>query len=123
MLLKKLIEIRRADAELPPEIRAALVKSLFAPISSLTVGAINCSIIGMVVALSVGNDAIMANSVAIFAVGMLRVVSAILYRRYRAADQPSLTKTWDTPPLTGSLRAPRTPRCRLRFRRVSVHAP
>ena len=95
MLLKKLIEIRRADAELPPEIRAALVKSLFAPISSLTVGAINCSIIGMVVALSVGNDAIMVNSVAIFAVGMLRVVSAILYRRYRAADQPSLTKTWE----------------------------
>ena len=95
MLLKKLIAIRRADAELPPEIRAALVKSLFAPISSLTVGAINCSIIGMVVALSVGNDAIMANSVAIFAVGMLRVVSAILYRRYRAADQTSLTKTWE----------------------------
>ena len=95
MLLKKLIEIRRADAELPPEIRAALVKSLFAPISSLTVGAINCSIIGMVVALSVGNDAIMANSVAIFAVGMLRVVSAILYRRYKAADQPSITKTWE----------------------------
>ena len=41
MLLKKLIEIRRADAELPPEIRAALVKSLFAPISSLVVGAIS----------------------------------------------------------------------------------
>ncbi len=95
MLLRKLIEIRRADAELPPEIRAALVRSLFAPISSLTVGAINCSIIGMVVALSVGNDAIMTNSVAIFAVGMLRVVSAILYRRYRAADQTSKTKTWE----------------------------
>ena len=52
MLFKKLIEIRRADAELPPEIRAALVRSLFAPISSLTVGAINCSIIGRVVALA-----------------------------------------------------------------------
>jgi diguanylate cyclase (GGDEF)-like protein len=96
MLLKKLIHIRTADAELPTEIRAALVESLFAPISSLTIGAINCSIIGMVVALSSRDRAIMANSIAIFAVGMLRVSSAVIYRYYKkAADQPAITKRWE----------------------------
>ena len=95
MLIKRIIQTLRADAELPQEFRAALIKSLFAPIASLTTGAINCSIIGMAVALSVGNRAIMANSVAIFAVGLLRVASAMLYRRYeKAADQPAI-KRWE----------------------------
>src|SRR5664280_3437194 len=95
MLIRKLLAIRRADAELPQEIRAALIDSLFAPIASLTAGAINCSIIGAAVAWSVGNRAIMANSAAIFAVGMLRVASAVLYRRYeKAADQPAI-KRWE----------------------------
>ena len=35
MLLRKLLQIRKADAELPKEIRAALIESLFAPIASL----------------------------------------------------------------------------------------
>ena len=95
MLIRKLLETRRADAELPQEVRAALIESLFAPISSLTIGAINGSIIGMAVAWSVGNRWIMANSAAIFAVGMLRVASAVLYRRYKkAADQPAI-KRWE----------------------------
>ncbi len=96
MILKKLLEIHRTDAELPPEVRAALIKSLFAPISSLTIGAINCSIIGMAVAFSVSNRGIMATSAAIFAVGMLRVASAVLYRRSKkAADQPAITERWE----------------------------
>jgi hypothetical protein len=49
MLIKKLIETRKADAELTPEIRAALIESLFAPVVSLVVGAIGCSIIGAAV--------------------------------------------------------------------------
>jgi diguanylate cyclase (GGDEF)-like protein len=95
MLIRKLLETRRADAELPQEIRAALIKSLFAPIASLTAGAINCSIIGAAVAWSVGNRAIMADSVGIFAVGMLRVISAVLYRRYqKTAGHPAI-KRWE----------------------------
>jgi diguanylate cyclase (GGDEF)-like protein len=95
MLIGKLFETRKADAELPQEVRAALIESLFAPISSLTIGAINGSVIGMAVAFSVGNWEIMANSAAIFAVGMLRVASAVLYRRYKkAADQPAI-KRWE----------------------------
>ncbi len=95
MLIKRLIQTRRADAELPPEIRAALVESLFAPIASLIVGAIACSITGAAVALRVGNELILANSIAMFAVGMLRVASAVLYMRYKKADRPAITKWWE----------------------------
>jgi len=96
MIFKKLIQIRQADAELPPDTRAALIESLFAPIASLAIGAINGSIIGMAVALSVGNRAIMATSAAILAVGVLRVASAVVYRRYKkAADRPAVTKRWE----------------------------
>ena len=96
MLIKKLIETRKTDAALPQEIRASLIESLFAPIASLTIGAVNCSIIGMAVALSVGDGWIMANSVAILAVGMLRVASAALYKRCKqAADQPRATRRWE----------------------------
>ncbi|RDV02284.1 putative bifunctional diguanylate cyclase/phosphodiesterase [Undibacter mobilis] len=81
MLFKQLMQIRRADAELPNEVRAALVESLFAPIASLAIGAINCSIIGMLVAWNLNNQQIMLTSAAILAVGALRVVSALYYRR------------------------------------------
>ena len=83
MLIKQLMQIRRADAELPNEVRAALVESLFAPIASLAIGAINCSIIGMLVAWNLSNHQIMLTSTAILGVGALRVVSALFYRRSR----------------------------------------
>jgi diguanylate cyclase (GGDEF)-like protein len=38
----------------------------------------------------------MANSIAIFAVGMLRVASAVVYRHYKkTADRPEITKLWE----------------------------
>ncbi|HET9689192.1 MAG TPA: EAL domain-containing protein, partial [Pseudolabrys sp.] len=86
---------RKTDAELPKEIRAALIESLFAPIASLIVGAVACSIVGATVALRVGDAWIMANSIAILAVGMLRVVSAVLYRRSKEADRLVATKVWE----------------------------
>jgi len=95
MLIKKLIQTREADAEQPKEIRAALIESLFAPISSLIVGAVACSIIGMAVALRVGDLWIMADSVAIFAVGMLRVASALFYRRYKQSQLFAATLLWE----------------------------
>ena len=95
MLITKLLQTRKADANLPQEIRASLIESLFAPISSLTAGAVNCSIIGAAVAWSVGDRSIMATSAAIFAVGMLRVASAVIYRRYKkSSDQPAV-KRWE----------------------------
>ena len=85
MLIKRLFETRKADASLATDIRAALIESLFAPIASLIFGAVGCSIIGGAVALRVGDRWIMAVSVALFAVGMLRVASAVLYRRNKGA--------------------------------------
>ena len=95
MLLKKLIQTLWADAELPTEIRAALVESLFAPIASLAVGAIACSITGAAVALRVGDVWILANSIAIFAVGMLRVASAIFYSRSKRRAEAASTRLWE----------------------------
>jgi len=95
MLIRKLIETRRADAGLATDIRAALIESLFAPIASLILGAIGCSIIGAAVALRVGDYWLMANSIAIFAVGMLRVVSALLYKKYKKSQQLAATKLWE----------------------------
>jgi diguanylate cyclase (GGDEF)-like protein len=95
MLIKRLLETRRAEAILPTEIRAALIESLFAPIASLIVGAVACSIVGAVVALRVGDEWIMANSGAILAVGMLRVVSALLYQKYKKCQQLAAIKLWE----------------------------
>src|SRR5215471_17114182 len=95
MLLRKLLQIRKADAELPKEIRAALIESLFAPIASLIVGAVACSIVGAAVALRVGDQWIMANSVAILAVGMLRVAAALVYKRSMVADKIGATRFWE----------------------------
>ena len=95
MLITKLLQTRKADAELPKEIRAALIESLFAPIASLIVGAVACSIVGAAVALRVGDLWIMANSVAILAVGMLRVASALLYQRSKEAEKLAATRLWE----------------------------
>ena len=62
MLITKLLQTRKADAELPKEIRAALIESLFAPIASLIVGAVACSIVGAAVALRVGDLWIMLDT-------------------------------------------------------------
>ena len=95
MLIRKLLQTRKADAELPKEIRAALIELLFAPIASLILGAVACSIVGAAVALRVGDQWIMANSVAILAVGMLRVISALFYKRYKEADKLAATRIWE----------------------------
>ena len=58
-------------------------------------GAVACSIVGAAVALRVGDHWIMANSIAILAVGMLRVISALLYKRSKQADRLVATKIWE----------------------------
>jgi len=95
MLIKKLLQTRSADARLPPEIRAALVDSLFAPIISLVVGALACSMIGWAVAFRVADTAIMTNAIGIFAVGMLRVASAIFYKRAKTSGALGKIKLWE----------------------------
>ncbi len=95
MLVRKLLQTRKADAELPPEIRAALVESLFAPIASLIVGAVACTIIGAAVAVRAGDASIMLTSIAIFTVGMVRVASAVLYKRGKRSRNVEATQLWE----------------------------
>jgi diguanylate cyclase (GGDEF)-like protein len=95
MLIKALFQTRKADASLPTEIRAALIESLFAPIASLLVGAISCSIIGAAVALRVSDISLMITSAAILGIGMLRVASALLYRKSKAAEHAAATRLWE----------------------------
>lgn len=95
MLIGKLLSTRKTDAQLPDEIRAALVASLFGSLPSLVVGAIACSIIGAAVATTAGDPWILACSAAIFAVGMVRVVSAIAYKRRKRNAEPGTTKRWE----------------------------
>jgi diguanylate cyclase (GGDEF)-like protein len=95
MIFSKLIQTRKADAALPKEVRAALVESLFAPIASLIVGAVACSIIGASVALRVGDRRIMAVSGGLLAVGLLRVASAVFYAKYKKSRQLAATRLWE----------------------------
>jgi diguanylate cyclase (GGDEF)-like protein len=95
MLIKKLIQTRSADAELPAEVRAGLVDSLFAPITSLIAGAVGCSIIGACVAMRASDGRIMAVSVALLLIGLMRVGSAVLYKRTRATGLPNATRIWE----------------------------
>ncbi|MDO8877414.1 MAG: diguanylate cyclase, partial [Pseudolabrys sp.] len=95
MIINKLLQTRKDDAELSTEIRAALIESLFAPISSLVVGAVGCAIVGALVASRVGDPWIMANSIAILAVGMLRVASTLFYRKFKARNDLAATRLWE----------------------------
>lgn len=96
MLIGRLIKTQRTDSELSGDVRAALIDSLFAPIVSLIVGAFACSVVGGAVALRANdNFNIITISAAIFAVGMLRVVSALLYKRSKEAEDSSITKRWE----------------------------
>ncbi len=95
MLISRLLSTRQFDAQLPPEIRAALVESLFAPLASLAVGAIACGIIGAAVAIKADDSTIMAISIAIFAVGLLRVVSAVIYKRRKLDNDVASTQLWE----------------------------
>lgn len=95
MIINKLLQTRKSDAELSSEIRAALIESLFAPISSLVVGAVGCAIVGALVATRVGDPWIMTISIAIFAVGMMRVASALFYRKYQKINHLKATQRWE----------------------------
>ena len=95
MLVKKLIQTRNADADLPPEVRAGLVESLFGPITSLIAGALGCAVIGAGVALRAADGRILIVSAALLATGLLRVVSALLYKSKRATGDISATRLWE----------------------------
>ena len=96
MLIRKLMEARRADVEIAPEIHAALVDSLFASIASMFVGAVACAVVAGAVAIEVGDARMLVASVAILTVGCLRVVSALLYKRAKAGGRSPDPRLWES---------------------------
>jgi hypothetical protein len=95
MLIRKWIETRRADAEISPEIHAALVDSLYSSIGSMVAGALACAVVATAVALKVGDRWMTAASVAVSAIGCLRVISAVLFARAKARKGTFDTRFWE----------------------------
>ncbi len=94
MLLRKLLDAPRLDAELPTEVRSALVHALYAPFSSLVVGAISCSVIGLIASYRAEDLWLTVCSLAICLVGAGRVASARAYRHARLDDVDAVLR-WE----------------------------
>jgi diguanylate cyclase (GGDEF)-like protein len=95
MLIRKLLAIRKSDKELPRELKEALVDSLFAPFTSLLTGALAGGVIGAAVSWRSQDIGIFLCSLAVFAVGVARVVSARIYRRHREAGRLEAVGRWE----------------------------
>jgi diguanylate cyclase (GGDEF)-like protein len=85
MLLRKLLDAPRLDAELPLEVRQALVHALYAPFSSLVVGAVSGGVIGLIASYRAGDLWLTLCSLALCLVGAGRVFAA---RAYLAGSPP-----------------------------------
>jgi diguanylate cyclase (GGDEF)-like protein/PAS domain S-box-containing protein len=80
MVIKKLLAVRKADSQLPQEVKAALVDSLYAPFASLIFGAACGGIISAMVAYRANDPWLSACSLAICLVGIGRIASVLAYR-------------------------------------------
>jgi diguanylate cyclase (GGDEF)-like protein len=95
MLLNKALAVRRADAQLPQDVRAALVDSLYLPVAPLAVGALSGAIISAMVATRANDPWLFACCLAIWLVGLSRVASAFLYKRRRDATDFRRVRRWE----------------------------
>ena len=80
-VFKRLLAVRNADAELPAQVRIALVDSLYAPVASLIVGAASGGLVGVMVWLRADDLRMTLCSLAIFLAGIGRVLSSVAYHR------------------------------------------
>ena len=81
MLFKKLLAVRKADSQLPQDVKAELVDSLYAPFGSLVIGALAGGVVGTMVAYRASDAWLFACSWAIFLAGFGRILAAVAYRR------------------------------------------
>ena len=95
MLFRKALAVRRADAQLPQDVRAALVDSLYLPVAPLVVGAVSAAIIAAMVAFRANDPQIFAGCLAIWLVGFTRIASAFLYKRFRDASDVRRVRRWE----------------------------
>src|SRR5882724_11467571 len=73
MVFQKLLAVRKADAQLPGEVRSALVDSLYAPFASLVMGALSGGIIGAMVSIRANDVWLTLCCFAIFVSGIFRI--------------------------------------------------
>src|SRR4029453_15576095 len=95
MVFQKLLAVRKADAQLPGEVRSALVDSLYAPFASLVVGALSGGIIGAMVSIRANDIWLTLCCFAIFISGILRIISAMFYRRRVDRDSLASALRWE----------------------------
>jgi diguanylate cyclase (GGDEF)-like protein len=95
MLLNKALAVRRADAQLPQDVRAALVDALYLPVAPLAVGALSGAIISAMVAVRADDPWLFACSIAIWVVGIARIASAFVYKRCRDAADFTRVRRWE----------------------------
>jgi diguanylate cyclase (GGDEF)-like protein len=80
-VIQRLLAVRKADANLPAQVRIALVDSLYAPVASLIVGAASGGVVGTMVWLRVDDLRMTLCSLAIFLAGVGRVLSNVAYHQ------------------------------------------
>src|SRR5262245_44219819 len=95
LVLRKLLDVRRADAKLPTEVRRALVDSLYGPVASLMAGAISGGIMGVLVSVTADNLWITLCCTSIFLCGVGRAALAVAYRRRSDRTSEASTLYWE----------------------------
>src|SRR5215216_4337609 len=94
-VLQRLLAVRKADANLPAQVRIALVDSLYAPVASLIVGAASGGVVGTMVWLRVDDPRMTLCSLAIFLAGIGRVLSSVAYHRRSVPLGPDDALFWE----------------------------
>ena len=90
----RLFSRRARSAVQGVDIRHALTETLYASPASLAIGALSGIIIGVTVAAITRDPVLVGCAILICAIGLLRVISSIFYRRLQVAGQLAGTNSW-----------------------------
>jgi diguanylate cyclase (GGDEF)-like protein/PAS domain S-box-containing protein len=95
MLLSKIRDAKRLDSQLPPEVRVALVHSLYGPFRSLIVGAVSGGVIGLMVSYRSDDIILSMCSLATFVVGLIRIAVGAWYKTKTADEIARDIRFWE----------------------------
>jgi diguanylate cyclase (GGDEF)-like protein/PAS domain S-box-containing protein len=102
MVLKKLLAVRKADAQLPQEVKAVLVESLYAPFPSLIFGAVCGAMISATVAYEANDPSLLVCSFLIWIVGLGRILSTLAYGSRSRLGADDRVDLWERVFTTGA---------------------
>src|SRR5919199_1765761 len=95
MVVNRLLAVRKADSQLPHEVRAALVDYLYGPFTSLAFGAASGAIISAMVAYRANDPWLFACFFAICFVGLGRIAVALAYRHRSNPAATEFSGWWE----------------------------